>query len=60
MFWAGSFTSQVLQWTQFCALIWNLSRVALGDHLVDLRRAVSLRRLGILRQGLGDRDARDR
>ena len=23
MFWAGSFTSQVLQWTQFCALIWK-------------------------------------
>ena len=25
MFCAGSFTSQVLQWTQFWALIWNLS-----------------------------------
>ena len=23
MFCAGSFTSQVLQWTQFCALIWK-------------------------------------
>src|SRR6476646_5732849 len=29
--------------------------VALADHFIDLRRAVSLRRLGIFRQVLGDR-----
>jgi len=25
MFWVGSLMSQVLQWTQFCALIWSRS-----------------------------------
>ena len=51
--------SQVLQCTQFCALIWKrgLPSVVV-DHLVDPRRAIALRGLAIDRQVDRDRDRR--
>ena len=60
MFCAGSFTSQVLQWTQFCALIWNLLVSPSAHHLIDQRRAIALRRLGIFRKIPVNRDATGR
>ena len=51
MFCAGSLMSQVLQWTQFCALMtkrgsaWR--RLVGVDDLVDARRAIEPRRLAV-------------
>ena len=50
MFWLGSLMSQVLQCTQFCALIWNFGLPSRLQHFVDASRAIALRRLGVLRQ----------
>jgi hypothetical protein len=48
--------SQVLQCTQFCALIWNRRAAALVlDDLVDAGRAIALRRLVVERQVVRDR-----
>uniref|UniRef100_A0A0N4ZZV5 Transposase n=1 Tax=Parastrongyloides trichosuri TaxID=131310 RepID=A0A0N4ZZV5_PARTI len=65
MFCEGSLMSQVLQCTQFWALIWKRgSAVFLAEHLVYAGRAVALRRqlqvgrlvLGVV--GVGDEDRR--
>jgi hypothetical protein len=51
MFCAGSLMSQVLQCTQFCALIWKrLPPLGSFDDLVDAGRAVALRGLVVERQ----------
>ena len=43
--------SQVLQWTQFCALIWKRGwPLSSSTHFVDAGRAIALRRLGVERQ----------
>ena len=39
--------SQVLQWTQFCALIWKRGCAAILDQFIDAGRAIARRRLGI-------------
>ena len=64
MLWAGSLMSQVLQCTQFCALMTKRGSVRLRlvgvDHLVDAGRAIEPRRLAVFRQIVADRDRRDR
>ena len=46
--------SQVLQWTQFCALMTKRGSLFVGlvgiDHFVDAGRAVEARRLAVDRQ----------
>ena len=56
MFWVGSLMSQVLQWTQFWALIWSRRFTTLAFHeFVNARRAITLLGTGIDRQVDGRR-----